>query len=176
MNKYMMGQLADLIENIDPVRFNIEFWTGEVVKVEMPNGEVSICYNGNHYGNYHNLDLYDCKTAGCVAGWAVTMASNMRMVDMDHSDIPAQAALVLGLNDKEASSLFHANSKSVWHRYRKELRIPTADVDSNNCPDDCDLDNEIHYCGYEIKAEEITADIASKVLRMIINEEIILTN
>jgi hypothetical protein len=160
----MMTQLADLIESVDPIRFNIEWWTG---KVDYSDANVFPKYTGNHYADNNYINVHDCSTAGCVAGWALAMTSSYGSTCAS-SDFSKEAATVLGITTHEARDLFHVDG--FWYRNRNLLRIPTI---RESYEDDCNIysgcGDSLHYCGDEVDPKFVTNDVVAKALRMIVN-------
>lgn len=120
-----MTKLALFLEDLPSERFNIDYWISSVEN-EMENDE---------------LDLNDCGTAGCIAGWALCLRNNgyVAVIDdyyedvSDNDDVDAvmaenirdEAADWLGLTNFEADKLFYPDSYSVWNRYKDDYGLET---------------------------------------------------
>ena len=78
MNIEKMNQLADFLENLESDRFHISYWVSE--KYVDNNNEIS------HYEG-EIIDIDNCGTAGCIAGWALALEKNGKVaVVEDHYD------------------------------------------------------------------------------------------
>lgn len=120
MNKERMLLLADLLEELPEHKFSIEYWASEWDDEHQEHI--------NQDDGYVYLSGYDCKTAGCVAGWAIAMKNDMAIkneLEMSASDIEHGAAVYLGLNRFQANDLFYYGSDSVYARYAGELGLNT---------------------------------------------------
>lgn len=163
MNKMIMASLADFIESLPSERFNMSTWSG-LWWYEESDGKMKVMYETELNPS---LSLHKCNTAGCIAGWAVAMVSNMDVGKMVRtSQISTEAQNALGLTMKEASALFYIDDQSIWFRLRKSLGIKTrCEVDHPDC----------HYpnCPADayIADDQITNEIAAKVLRKIVSGE-----
>ena len=155
MNVDNMTKLADLLERLPEKKFNMEYWTSEIVG-DSHNGNVAY-YNHNN----GNIDYYDCNTAGCIAGWTIALKNNLRSFDVPiHSvvTLKEEACEFLGLSYEQGDALFLMGEDTVWY--------------------------DIHFSNFDIfydddgklTADFITNDMAVKVLRNIISGEVDLDN
>lgn len=119
MKKENMLKLADFLDNLPEFRFDIGYWIAEYDE------------NLDDYCNGHIIDLEDCNTAGCIAGWACAlMNDNSYEVEFDHyteeyeyQSVEDEAAYFLGLESYEARRLFIPNENSVWAKYAEDYGI-----------------------------------------------------
>ena len=118
-----MTKLALFLEDLPSERFNIEYWFSSVMN-EMATDE---------------LDLNDCGTAGCIAGWALCLRNNGYVAaiddyyedESDHDDVDAvmlenvrdEAADWLGLTNHQADRLFYPDGFSVWRKYKDDYGL-----------------------------------------------------
>lgn len=124
MNRENMTKLALLLEDLPSERFNIEYWFSSVEN-QMEN---------------HELNLNDCGTAGCIAGWALCLKNDghVEVVDdyyeeIDDTDVNAvrlehvrdEAADWLGITAFKADRLFYPDGFSVWNKYKDDYGLET---------------------------------------------------
>lgn len=117
-----MTKLALFLEDLPSERFNIEYWFSSVEN-EIATDE---------------LDLNDCGTAGCIAGWALCLRNNGYVAAIDDyyedesdDDVDAvmlehvrdEAADWLGLTFYQADRLFFPDGFSVWSRYKDDYGL-----------------------------------------------------
>ena len=163
MNHTKMLELANFMENLEAERFNMGYWVSYFDYDE---------YNlKNVYEENEVLDINDCNTASCIAGWVVALENNGAVDITEVSDEPYDydfgvknyARMVLGLKESEADRLFLFNLGSVWFDYRK----------------DYDLTEYYQYLQdentlYAINEEEIKPKHVADMLRRIVKGEIVL--
>ena len=163
MNHTKMLELANFMENLEAERFNMGYWVSYFDYDE---------YNlKNVYEENEVLDINDCNTAGCIAGWVVALENNGAVDITEVSDEPYDydfgvknyALMVLGLKESEADRLFLFNLGSVWFDYRK----------------DYDLTEYYQYLQdentlYAINEEEIKPKHVADMLRRIVSGEVVL--
>lgn len=101
--------LADFIESIPPKRFNILNWVSELMGTDH-----------SYYSSAEILDINVCKTAGCIAGWALAL-DNGGVIELPKVQTPADAkaiasrgAEILGLAVDQAVKLFYVDEDSIW--------------------------------------------------------------
>jgi len=116
MNKEKMHLLADLLETIKPVKFNMAYWMSHY-------NEESDEYSLNNPdeddpNDSMNLSAYDCNTAGCIAGWAIAMKNDLQVTNEKIHNIEGQAAEYLGLYPSQAQKLFYySGSNTIWQQH-----------------------------------------------------------
>lgn len=158
MNRENILKLALVLEDLTDDRFDINHWVSE-----------------NHSCSESDvLDLTDCGTAGCVAGWALAIKHNGKVelydgyeddilelgLDKPHyivSDVPCVAAEWLGLPRAFADKIFFPDYQSLWHRYKDDYQLKSS---SNHC----DYYNKIH--------PKHAADILHRILSGEFDDEI----
>ena len=128
INRENMMKLALHLEDIDKSRFNMNYW------VSSYQDEYQEHMEGER------LDINDCGTAGCIAGWAVALANNGKFnaIDADEyeglelddeelllGDVRHYAAEWLGLTMSQADQLFYFGEDSVWKRYMDDYDLDT---------------------------------------------------
>lgn len=130
MNKEKMHLLADLLETIKPVKFNMTYWMShyndEHAEYSPNNPEADAPYDTM------SLSAYDCNTAGCIAGWAIAMKNDLQVTNEKIHNIEAQAAKYLGLDSSQASKLFYySGHNTIWvqhsHHFGFDENIPNDD-------------------------------------------------
>ena len=114
MNKNRMLMLAELLETIPPVKFNIEYWASNYIE---DTDEHSV------QDDFTVLSGYDCSTAGCVAGWAVALKNDMAIENYRTDRIEEDAMEYLDLNRYEAQSLFYYGNDSIYAKYAGDLGL-----------------------------------------------------
>jgi hypothetical protein len=164
INRENMLKLALHLEDVDKTRFNMNNW---VSAYQDDFQDFMECYR---------LDINDCGTAGCIAGWAVALANNGKIdvIDAEYEeleldsgeclvgDIRHIAAEWLGLPMSKADQLFYFGEDSVWCRYRE----------------DYDLDTHPAYCNpskLQITASSIHPKHAADMLYRILDGEDVFT-
>lgn len=155
MNKENILKLAKFIDKLPSVKFNMEYWSSEI------SGS---SHHGNvqYYDKTDYIDFYDCKTAGCIAGWAIAMENNLRTEiplptnSNDVEIIKERACKFLGLTSFEGDRIFFTNDSTVWN-------------DKSYINFDIRYDNEI-------SDDLITNKMAAQVLFDIAEERIDLNN
>jgi len=185
MNKERMLLLADLLDNLKPVKFNMSDWfstyEGNVYDYEnigyvhddsiigdSPSDRDNLEFTTN---NYQQMNGYDCNSAACIAGWAVVMKHDFALdrpeeetiigngfrSDFSHMPILIEACEYLGLTNKQGMDLFTKDNYSVWDRNAESLGLDQAD----------------NYQTFNsVKLDDITPKIAAKLVRMVANGEV----
>jgi len=128
INRENMMKLALHLEDIDKSRFNMGYW------VSSYQDEYQEHMEGER------LDIHDCGTAGCIAGWAVALKNHGKFhaIDADEyeglvldedevflGDVRHHAAAWLGLSGSQADQLFFFGEDSVWNRYIDDYGLDT---------------------------------------------------
>lgn len=166
MNKEKMLELADFIESIPPKRFNISMWASEM--------------HGANYDFYKSSQILDvnlCKTAGCIAGWAMAL-ENDGVARIPEIKLPDDAKLmvlsgaeILGLEFHEATRLFYVDEQSIWVQcidlYEHLLDCEESDLESARWSDD---ELACFLADYDV----INNRAAGFMLRQIANGEVVL--
>ena len=126
INRENMMKLALHLEDIDKTRFDMGSW------ISSYQDDFQTHMEGDR------LDINDCGTAGCIAGWAVALANNGKIeaIDSDEceglvldndeiliGDIRYYAAQWLGLPMSQADQLFYFGEDSVWNRYSDDYGL-----------------------------------------------------
>lgn len=114
MNKERMILLADLLDSIKPEKFNIVYWTSDY----NPDEDQHYCQD-----DIVDLSVYNCNTAGCIAGWAVAMKNDLQVNDVRLDHVEEIAKDYLDLSYEESQRLFYYGSASVWSDYGEQLGI-----------------------------------------------------
>lgn len=178
MNKEIMKALADVIESLPSQRFNMQYWSASLNSYEDDN----LFFYSSNVGSEGQLSIHNCKTAGCIGGWAVAFANNMYMSELYDSDIMYHAEQILGLENDDAGRLFFTNEGSIWMKYRKELGLQTEceknhgrlfaydtnGVISTVC---AERDDDDCYDHTVIEMSSVTNIAAAKLLRGIVSGE-----
>ena len=122
MNTERMHLLADLLETIKPVKFNMGYWLSHYDEVEdryCPNS-----FDQDDPKDSMSLSVYDCNTAGCIAGWAIAMKNDLQATNEKIHNIEGQAAEYLGLDYRQAHNLFYyAGSNTIWEQHLHHLGL-----------------------------------------------------
>lgn len=129
MNLTRMQEMADFFENLPPERFYIGAWTSYYDK------DSSDFYFDDHV----ELDVNECNTAGCVAGWTCAVYNDgvanffhlydrhIGDADYDTGDVYCwEAARILDLTYEQAEMLFYVNEDSLWYKYRNDYEFLTS--------------------------------------------------
>jgi len=185
MNKERMLLLADLLDNLKPVKFNMSDWfstyEGNVYDYEnigyvhddsiigdSPSDRDNLEFTTN---NYQQMNGYDCNSAACIAGWAVVMKHDFALdrpeeetiigngfrSDFSHMPILIEACEYLGLTNKQGIDLFTKDDYSVWDRNAESLGLDQTDN---------------YLYSDSVRLDDITPKIAAKLIRMVANGEV----
>lgn len=155
MNRDLMLQVADFIDNLPPSKFSMNVWVGRRY------GEYSV---DRHYTScivdgetYDSLDdaVEDCGTVGCIAGWTVLLANDS--ADRDYNYLWRVMEL-FELTYEESRELCHnlCDGMTAWERYWPEL-----------IKNDRLLTKDFAYDGQD----NITHKMAAQMLRRLANNE-----
>src|SRR5210317_43248 len=104
MNTERMHLLADLLETIKPVKFNMGYWLSHYDEVEdryCPNS-----FDQDDPKDSMSLSVYDCNTAGCIAGWAIAMKNDLQAT-----------------NEKAHNLFYYAGSNTIWEQHLHHLGL-----------------------------------------------------
>jgi len=186
MNKERMLLLADLLDQLKPVKFNMGDWFStyegneydtaslgyvhdDTIVGDNPDDHAELRFVTNHY---QQMNGYDCNSAACIAGWAVVMKHDFALdrpqevtigdrflTDLSHMPVLIEACDYLGLTYQQGYDLFTKADNSVWDRHAEELGLDKTD--NFEMHDYVDLD-------------DITPKIAAKLVRMVISGEAVL--
>lgn len=115
MNKERMLLLAELLDNIKPEKFNITYWTSDYNE----DDNVHRCQDDK----FIDLSVYNCETAGCIAGWAVALKNDLEVNDVEPDSVEAIARDYLGLTFEEGQRLFYYSSASIWSDHCSALGL-----------------------------------------------------
>lgn len=177
MNKERMLLLADLLDQLKPVKFNMGDWFStynghvynDLSQGEDPDDHAELEFTTNHY---QQMNGYDCNSAACIAGWTLVMkhdfaldrpeevtVGNRYLSDLSHMPVLIEACDYLGLTRKQGSDLFTKDDDSVWDRHAEDLGLDHTD-------------NYLHNDSVDFA--DITPKIAAKLVRMVVNGEAVL--
>jgi len=179
MNKERMLLLADLLDHLKPVKFNMGDWFStydgyvydDMSQGEEPSDHAELEFTTN---NYQQMNGYDCDSAACIAGWAVVMKHDFALdrpeeqtvgarylQDLSHMPVLIEACEYLGLTRSQGLDLFTKHDNSVWDRNAANLGLSeTANYDTY---------------GY-VDLDDITPKIAAKLVRMVAKGEVVLND
>jgi len=180
MNKERMFLLADLLDKLKPVKFNMADWFStydgyaydDLSQGEDPDDHAELEFTTN---KYQQMNGYDCNSAACIAGWAVvmkhdfaldrpeeeTITGSMFRSDLSHMPVLIEACEYLGLTKSQGLDLFTKHDNSVWDRNAEDLGLSeTANYDTY---------------GY-VDLDDITPKIAAKLVRMVAKGEVVLND
>lgn len=138
MNTKRMLELADLIE-ARPRQFDMRFFAYNLV--------LDACQDP--------VDMQrNCGTVGCLAGFTCGFFNDGG--DSRSEPVMTTARNLLGLTKKQSKSLFLADEDSVWFKMAEVLQLEVL---------------QLEVCGESLRImnwEDITAEIAARVLRLIV--------
>lgn len=139
MNKERMFLLADLLDAIKPMKFNMKDWFSVYVGPDYGNDED---YDDGLRFNTTLVQVmngYDCDSAACIAGWAVAMKHDMNLNrpnnlvtdgnwndDYSHLPVLIEAEEYLGLSRGQSANLFTDQSNDedwIFSQHREELGL-----------------------------------------------------
>lgn len=171
MNKQRMIMLADLLDKVKPIQFNMtdwfSVWTGDYDGYE-DDDDFYYEADGNAWktNDLMVMNGYDCQAAACIAGWAVVLKNDFALNNPNQQtvnyrsdntlwenrlrdgDMPVmtEAMEYLDLTVNQARTLFINDiSGGVWERYSDEFGA------------------EFRYG--DISLTDITPKMASKMIR-----------
>ena len=146
MNKQLLLEIADRIENAPPEQFHMGAWFGELIPAEehisypefegeiepddfIPD-QIQFVYAVNGVDDNKNCSELKlaCNTSACIAGWTIANdwfkteneEYKKEIEKMETSKMPSLARDLLELTNDEASQLFYCESGSIWARYANE--------------------------------------------------------
>ena len=154
MNKERMLMLADILDKVKPMQFNMGDWFSVYVGDE-DDTEEDIYYEDSgafRTNNVMEMNGYDCNAAACIAGWAVVLKNdfalnNPNTLCVNHygrnnwderlasGELPVmqEAKEYLELTIDQSIGLFlNEDGLSVWQRYGEELGFKEPDYISLN--------------------------------------------
>jgi hypothetical protein len=179
MNKERMLLLADLLDNLKPVQFNMSEWFSYVhVEDDEINSRNEKMLDSSYDPTWEEqgelcftqksvqvMNGYDCKAAACIAGWAVVMKNDFALNrpgeeviqgnwknDLSHIPVLVEASEYLDLTTDEAKYLFtsQGDDDDFWRRYQYDLG----------------------YTGeWEIQLEQVTPKMAATAIRNVVAGE-----
>jgi hypothetical protein len=179
MNKERMSLLADLLDNLKPVQFNMSEWFSYVhVEDDEINSRNEKMLDSSYDPTWEEqgelcfthrsvqvMNGYDCKAAACIAGWAVVMKNDFALnrpgeeviqgnwkSDLSHIPVLVEAKEYLDLTANEAKYLFtnQGDGDDFWTRYQYDLG----------------------YTGeWEIQLEQVTPKMAATAIRKVVAGE-----
>lgn len=171
MNFTRMKELAEFFEKLERTRFSMSFWTSYY-------DEISDDFFGD---DPIVLDINDCNTAGCVAGWACAFYNN-GVIDFDdlmdrygyeeNDDIGCynpeyylwEAAKILDLTIEQAELLFYINESSLWYKYKDDYGFKTYNLNF-----DSDYPNRAYVNPRSVEPKHV-ADMFNRIIRKEIKE------
>jgi hypothetical protein len=186
MNKERMLLLADLLDQLKPVKFNMGDWFStyegneydtaslgyvhdDSIVGDHPDDHAELRFVTNHY---QQMNGYDCNSAACIAGWAVVIKHDFALdrpqevtvgdrflTDLSHMPVLIEACEYLGLTSQQGYDLFTKTENSVWDRHAEDLGLDKTD------------NFEMHDY---VELSDITPKIAAKLVRMVVNGEAVL--
>lgn len=186
MNKERMLLLADLLDQLKPIKFNMSDWFSTYEGNEYDYDSLGYVHDDSNSGEdpndhaklefstkkYQTMNGYDCDSAACIAGWAVVMKHDFALdrpsdktvgdgfsQDLSHMPVLIEACEYLGLTRKQGFDLFTKDDDSVWDRNAKVLGLD--DTDSF-------LYDNFH------NLDDVTPKIAAKLIRMVVSGEAVL--
>lgn len=166
MNKERMLLLADLLDSLKPVNFNMENWFSTNYGFEYDENEHT---QGDIVFGTQPVQVmngYDCNAAACIAGWAVVMKHDFALnrpneetvtgrfvYELDNLPILVEAADYLGLTRAEAYDLFTYEEfgSSLWDEVAEGFGLD-----------------------YGFSLSDITPKMAAEVIRKIVRGELVL--
>ena len=182
MNVQIMSRLADFIDNLKPNRFNMEYWISEY------NPEVDNDTGGFIAGDI--VDISECNTAACVAGWTVALFNGGKFDHLDYMHDPKTAYIgvnmeldkwsglpfsfarkILDLTEAQAKRLFYCDKNSIYFDLRFDYPslveshsgLPLCEI----CPKDYNDENYV-----SVDYSSVTVNIVSSVMRRIVSGEV----
>lgn len=157
MNKQMLLEVADLIENAPPEQFHMGSWFGELIPAKdyeeyeeiadllEPDDYIPEPISFKYVIN-RSVDSADCSkltlacnTTACIAGWTIVNdwfksqdAEYKEVIEnMSSMSVIARAADLLELTNDEASQLFFCEWGSIWTKYQDEYDL---EFNPEHCP------------------------------------------
>jgi hypothetical protein len=118
--------LADLLDNIEPQQFNIQYWASDYDNVT---------HHHSCQDDFVDLSAYKCNTAACIAGWAVALQNDLEVIDCPIDSIEERAMEYLGLGYDDKQRLFYYGSGSIWGEHCDELGLAEDDIEALSSKD-----------------------------------------
>jgi len=149
MNKERMLLLADVLDRVKPMQFNMGDWFSVYIGDDDLEEE-DIYYEDTDVfrtNDVMQMNGYDCKAAACIAGWAVVLKNDFAVDNpntfcvtrpnsdnwndrLNSNELPVmkEAQEYLGLTVEQSVSLFlNEDGYSLWQHYGKELGVDDPD-------------------------------------------------
>lgn len=115
MNKAIIGQLANMIESVEPDKFYMGHWFGEF---DVEANEMYDAFIDQDYGT--KIDMNLCGTSACIAGWTIAMMNGQYGIYFSFQETWELAAHYLGLTKSQAEKIFFYGKDSVWAEYAED--------------------------------------------------------
>lgn len=140
MNRERMFLLADLLDAIKPMKFNMTEWFSVYVGSDHEDQDEDSDYGRRFDRNsFQVMNGYDCDSAACIAGWAVAMKNDMNVNrpyscvtegsyhgDYSHLPVLLEAEEYLGLSRGQSVNLFTDQSNDddwIFAQHSEELGL-----------------------------------------------------
>ena len=185
MNKENIAKLIKAIEFDGQAKFNMSSFVGKIVDSTFDKTK-DYAYS-KHVRVLHiedlTTDLFNCNSVGCIAGFATAVANDWKnpFVNIENTGehisyyFEKQANDFLGLTQNEGKNLYYGDDNSVWKflLYTENPSFPELRLE-----DDLSFDYEDDWTSseYNIDFLSIKPEYAIKLLQMLIDEEITLSN
>jgi hypothetical protein len=156
MNYERMDRLADLLINkVSEDNFDMSTWAGKY-KIEYYEDTGIKEFIKETFIESSLIKPFDCGTSCCIAGWAVAMKNNFKIVGHEYNgeyweSVKELAKEYLDLKEEQATMLFFPDNGDIWDDIAKEYNLVWDDTDD--------------------KYQNLTPDIAGKVIKRIIAGE-----
>jgi hypothetical protein len=187
MNKENIAKVIKAIESNGQLRFNMSAFIGRIIGYGSAYGirERDSYREETDAIQIRDLttDLFNCNSVGCIAGFATAVANDWKnpFVNLSEEDQKKHAAYhfekeaneFLGLTEREGKNLYYGDDFSVW-----KFLLYTGHDDFV----DLELEDDLEYQGdeywadeeYSIRLNTIKPEHAVKLLKMLIDDKIIL--
>jgi len=186
MNKENIEKLIKAIEFDGKHKFNMATFVGEVDRESLTENDyvynqlVNVIFEME---DFTSTDLFNCDSVGCIAGFATAVANDWKNPFLNLSGkegkehtsyyFEKEANRFLGLTKNEGKSLYYGGDYSVW-----KYLLWTKDPRFSNLKLENDVWFEYGYeysdSQYDIDYTTITPENAITLLKMLIDEEIVL--
>jgi hypothetical protein len=139
MNKERMFLLADLLDAIKPMKFNMTEWFSVYVGPNYSDDEDHDDRLRFDRNSFQVMNGYDCDSAACIAGWTVAMKHDMNVNrpndlviganyvgDYSHLPVLIEAEEYLGLSRGQSINLFTDQSNDedwIFCQHYEELGL-----------------------------------------------------
>ena len=185
MNKENIKKVIKAIEFDGKNRFNMSTFVGKIDRYEL--SEDDYVYDKPthilHIEDLTTTDLFNCNSVGCIAGFATAVANDWQNpflnLPEDQKDehisyyFEELANEFLGLTKAEGKNLYYGDEYSVWKYllWNKDPRFSNLRLEENSEFDEYD---EYYESSCELDLRSITPENAITLLKMLIDEEIVL--